>query len=70
MSTPAPDPNEQKKNQTTESNEAPQPGSQNTTQSTLTDGDGIRGGYGDSDQTNGLEGGEDAGPDGSPTHDS
>ena len=36
------------------------------TQSTLGDGAGIRGGYGDASQENGLEGGPDSAPDGSP----
>ena len=36
------------------------------TQSTLGDGAGIRGSYGDASQENGLEGGPDSAPDGSP----
>lgn len=37
-----------------------------STQENLGDGSGIRGGYGDAGQTNGLEGGPNSGPDGSP----
>lgn len=67
MSTPTPNPAEQPDKQSTENKPA---GTPQTNQHDLTqdEGDGIRGGYGDSDQTNGLEGGADAGPDGGPVH--
>lgn len=71
MSTPTASPDEQNQPQTSGQQPATAPGeTPKTTQTTLTDGDGIRGGYGDSDQTNGLEGGPDSGPDGSPKHSS
>ena len=37
-----------------------------STQQNMGDGAGIRGGYGDASQENGLEGGPDSAPDGSP----
>lgn len=37
-----------------------------STQSQMGDGSGIRGDYGNASQTNGLEGGPDSAPDGSP----
>jgi hypothetical protein len=37
-----------------------------STQENMGDGSGIRGNYGDAGQTNGLEGGPDSAPDGSP----
>ena len=40
-----------------------------STQENMGDGAGIRGDYGDASQTNGLEGGPDSAPDGSPTAD-
>jgi hypothetical protein len=65
MSTPTPNPAQQPNPQNTDNKPAGKP---ETNQHDLTqdDGDGIRGGYGNSDQTNGLEGGPDSGPDGSP----
>ncbi|TGE10527.1 hypothetical protein [Hymenobacter fodinae] len=69
MNTPTPNSAEQpnKQNAENQPGETPQ-----THQSDLTqdEGDGIRGGYGDADQTNGLEGGANAGPDGGPEHNS
>ncbi len=38
-----------------------------STQANMGDGAGIRGEYGDASQTNGMEGGPDSAPDGSPT---
>ena len=46
--------------------EVTRPRATQSTQSNMGDGAGIRGDYGDASQTNGLEGGPESAPDGSP----